>query len=177
MKLSDWENFRNWKTVSPVQIQFCGYLHTSIQNNVNAFLPNGQKTTSKHNLLKKMSLKLSQLTEKQLEILTSHTEKKVYTSSRHGRIDSVSYCLKWNHRYSGTPWAYGLKRNDSYDWRDGLPKKFDYVITLKGNQSSLHDDVKSFFEMKDNETYCKDYQIQKWSCDIQKDHGRIEKRE
>lgn len=56
-------------------------------------------------------------------------------------------------------------------------KKSDYVITLKANQSSMHDEVKSFFEMKDNETYCKDYEIQKWSCDIQKDHGRIEKRE
>ena len=50
-------------------------------------------------------------------------------------------------------------------------KKSDYVITLKGNQSSLYDDVKSFFEMKDNETYCKDYQIQKGMCDMEKEYA------
>ena len=37
---------------------------------------------------------ISDMTEKQLEILTESMEKKVYTSSLHGRIDSASYCLK-----------------------------------------------------------------------------------
>jgi len=56
-------------------------------------------------------------------------------------------------------------------------KKSDYVITLKENQGSLYNDVKDFFEHIEDQNYCKDYKIQKWECNIEKGHGRTEKRE
>jgi predicted transposase YbfD/YdcC len=51
----------------------------------------------------------------------------------------------------------------------------DYVLALKGNQSTLHDDIKLFFQDIEN-----DKRIQE-ACDynksVDKDHGRIEVRE
>jgi predicted transposase YbfD/YdcC len=49
-----------------------------------------------------------------------------------------------------------------------IKKGADYVLALKGNQTSLHEDVTFYFEQE------------KLSCDIcvrEKDHGRIERRE
>jgi predicted transposase YbfD/YdcC len=53
-----------------------------------------------------------------------------------------------------------------------VDQKGDFVIALKGNQSNLHDDVKTFFEL---ETQKKNPAIT-YHQTIDKDHGRIEKR-
>lgn len=46
----------------------------------------------------------------------------------------------------------------------------DYVLALKGNQGTLHDDVKTFFELEKENQNIEHY------ATIEKDHGRIEKR-
>lgn len=46
----------------------------------------------------------------------------------------------------------------------------DYVFALKGNQGTLHDDVRTFFELEKNNLNIALHQT------IEKDHGRIEKR-
>ena len=55
-------------------------------------------------------------------------------------------------------------------------KKADYVISLKGNQQSIHNDVKEFFDHPWDETYCQCYNIQHIEYRIEIGHGRIEKR-
>ena len=55
-------------------------------------------------------------------------------------------------------------------------KKADYVISLKGNQQSIHNDVKEFFEPICDEKYCQWYNIQHIEYRIEIGHGRIEKR-
>ncbi len=55
-------------------------------------------------------------------------------------------------------------------------KKGEYLISLKGNQSSLHKNVKDFFDMKPDEKHLKEYDIQQLKMPIEKDHGRIETR-
>jgi predicted transposase YbfD/YdcC len=49
-----------------------------------------------------------------------------------------------------------------------IERKANYCLALKGNHSDLHDDVRFYFE---NEVF--DAQV----CTLEKDHGRIEKRE
>ena len=58
-----------------------------------------------------------------------------------------------------------------------VEKKADYLFSLKGNQEKLHEDVKDFFNHELDEKYCERYRIQKLSCAVEKDHGRIEKRD
>lgn len=53
-------------------------------------------------------------------------------------------------------------------------KNCNYVICLKGNQETLHDDVKLYFETAEKEQAF--YQLSKIST-LDKGHGRIEKRE
>ena len=55
-------------------------------------------------------------------------------------------------------------------------KKADYVISLKGNQQSIHNDVKEFFDHPCDEAYCERYNIQHIEYRIEIGHGRIEKR-
>jgi len=61
-----------------------------------------------------------------------------------------------------------------------MDKKADYVLSLKGNQSTLHEDVKLFFEdARAHEFYQKDQERQithGYSETVEKDHGRIETR-
>lgn len=52
-------------------------------------------------------------------------------------------------------------------------KNCNYVICLKGNQETLHDDVKLYFETAEKEPQL--YSLSKTST-LNKDHGRIEKR-
>jgi predicted transposase YbfD/YdcC len=49
-----------------------------------------------------------------------------------------------------------------------IEKKADYTLALKGNQSDLHDDVKLYFENQE---------MNAQTSTLEKDHGRIEKRE
>ena len=57
-------------------------------------------------------------------------------------------------------------------------KKSDYVLSLKGNQEKIHDDVKEFFTCHElDEKYCGRYKIQKYESELEIGHGRIEKRE
>ena len=58
-----------------------------------------------------------------------------------------------------------------------VEKKADYLFSLKGNQGKIHEDVKEFFSHELDEKYCGRYRIQGLSCGVEKDHGRIEKRE
>ena len=58
-----------------------------------------------------------------------------------------------------------------------IGKKADYLFSLKGNQEKIHEDVKDFFSHELDGKYCERYRIQSLSCGIEKDHGRIEKRE
>jgi len=55
-------------------------------------------------------------------------------------------------------------------------KKADYVISLKGNQQSIHNDVKEFFEPFCDEKYCQCYNIEHIEYSTEIGHGRIEKR-
>ena len=55
-------------------------------------------------------------------------------------------------------------------------KKAEYVISLKGNQQSIHRDVKEFFEHPCDDAYCQCYHIQRGEYTIEIGHGRIEKR-
>lgn len=54
-------------------------------------------------------------------------------------------------------------------------KKSDYLISLKGNQQTIHKDVADFFEH--TATKQNTYKVQYFTAGIEKDHGRIEKRE
>lgn len=56
-------------------------------------------------------------------------------------------------------------------------KKADYLFSLKGNQGKIHEDVKDFFSHELDDKYCERYKIQGVSCQVEKGHGRIEKRE
>lgn len=56
-----------------------------------------------------------------------------------------------------------------------IEKKSDYVLSLKGNQSSTHDAVKDFFEMDEKEL--EKYGVVKTEKERNVDHGRIETRE
>ena len=55
-------------------------------------------------------------------------------------------------------------------------KEAEYVISLKGNQQSIHRDVKEFFEHPCDDAYCQYYNIQRGEYSIEIGHGRIEKR-
>lgn len=55
-------------------------------------------------------------------------------------------------------------------------KKADYVISLKGNQQSIHNDVKDFFDYLFDKQCFEQYKIQHLEYDIEIGHGRIEKR-
>ena len=55
-------------------------------------------------------------------------------------------------------------------------KEAEYVISLKGNQQSIHRDVKEFFEHPCDDAYCQYYNIQRGEYTIEIGHGRIEKR-
>ena len=55
-------------------------------------------------------------------------------------------------------------------------KEAEYVISLKGNQQSIHRDVKEFFEHPCDDAYCQCYHIQRGEYTIEIGHGRIEKR-
>lgn len=55
-------------------------------------------------------------------------------------------------------------------------KEGEYVISLKGNQGTIHNDVKEFFEQPFNERYNERYDIQHIECECEIGHGRIEKR-
>lgn len=62
-----------------------------------------------------------------------------------------------------------------YDIADQIvEQEGDYVIALKENQGSLHDDVKTFFELEAADKK-KNPEIEIFET-IEKDHGRIEKR-
>jgi hypothetical protein len=49
-------------------------------------------------------------------------------------------------------------------------------ISLKGNQSSLHDDVKEFFS-RDDKKFFEKFGVDEFTFRIEKDHGRTEKRD
>ncbi|MFA6857607.1 MAG: ISAs1 family transposase [Treponema sp.] len=55
-------------------------------------------------------------------------------------------------------------------------KKSDYLISLKGNQSTLHDDVKEFFS-RDDKKFFEKFGVEEFTFGIEKDHGRTEKRD
>ena len=55
-------------------------------------------------------------------------------------------------------------------------EKADYVILLKGNQYSIHNDVKEFFDHPCDEPYCERYNIRQGEYTTEIGRGRIEKR-
>ena len=55
-------------------------------------------------------------------------------------------------------------------------KESEYVISLKGNQGTIHSDVKEFFEQQFDDRYSERYDIQHVECECEIGHGRIEKR-
>ena len=66
-------------------------------------------------------------------------------------------------------------------WKMTLQESFEnikaeYVISLKGNQQSIHRDVKEFFEHPCDDACCQCYHIQREEYSIEIGHGRIEKR-
>lgn len=54
-------------------------------------------------------------------------------------------------------------------------KKADYVLALKDNQSNLHEEVRTYFDWLKRDRP-KGEHYDSWSSDIEKRHGRIEKR-
>ena len=52
----------------------------------------------------------------------------------------------------------------------------DYVISLKGNQKTIHDEVKEVFDHTLDQGYCEAYKIKHVEYDTEIGHGRIEKR-
>ena len=55
-------------------------------------------------------------------------------------------------------------------------KKADYLISLKGNQKTIHDEVKEVFEHSFDQKHCEYYKIRHVQYDNEIGHGRIEKR-
>lgn len=53
--------------------------------------------------------------------------------------------------------------------------KADYVLALKGNQSNLHEEVKSFFQVAEHEDF--NHVTADYFEDLNKEHGRIEARQ
>ena len=58
-----------------------------------------------------------------------------------------------------------------------VEKEADYVLSLKGNHSIFLNNIKDLFELTKNPIYYKQYKITKSDITIDKDHGRIEKRQ
>ena len=58
-----------------------------------------------------------------------------------------------------------------------VEKKADYVLSLKGNQSTLQTDVEDFFKSMNEPNFVKRYAITKSELTVEKGHGRIEKRQ
>lgn len=56
-------------------------------------------------------------------------------------------------------------------------KGAEYVISLKGNQSTLHDSVRELFEGDCTDEFCKSHEITKTERKVEVDHGRIESRQ
>ena len=56
-------------------------------------------------------------------------------------------------------------------------KKSDYVISVKGKQSTLHDDVRDYFEALDDKCFKSKVEVYKTERVLEKDHGRIETRQ
>jgi predicted transposase YbfD/YdcC len=58
-----------------------------------------------------------------------------------------------------------------------IEQKGDYILSLKGNQSNLHEEVRTLFEEQKEENY-RDIDPDKiqQKTTIEKGHGRIEKR-
>ena len=52
----------------------------------------------------------------------------------------------------------------------------DYVISLKENQKTIHDEVKEVFDHTLDQGYCEVYKIKQVEYDTEIGHGRIEKR-
>ena len=56
-------------------------------------------------------------------------------------------------------------------------KKSNYVISLKGNQDRIYGSVRDLYTCNElDERYCERYGIQKYECDMEIAHGRVEKR-
>ena len=55
-----------------------------------------------------------------------------------------------------------------------VDKGGDYVLSLKGNQEQIYEDVKTFFESETNDTLSEF--TMKSTSTVEKDHGRIEER-
>lgn len=53
-----------------------------------------------------------------------------------------------------------------------IEKKADYILALKGNQSSLHDDIRTFFESELNDKHS-EFQFD-YDENVSKGHGRID---
>ena len=73
--------------------------------------------------------------------------------------------------------AMGCQKNIAKQVRE---QGGDYLLSLKGNQSTLHEDVKTFFESEPIDKEYRNFDEPKFSFDIsesiEKDHGRIELR-
>lgn len=54
-------------------------------------------------------------------------------------------------------------------------KKSDYMLSLKGKQGKMHDDVREFFTGHElDEKYCERYRIEKYESEVEAGHGRVE---
>jgi predicted transposase YbfD/YdcC len=54
-------------------------------------------------------------------------------------------------------------------------KKADYILSVKENQPTLFQDLRDYFEYLD-EQWCRDRAADQWTGEVEKDHGRIERR-
>jgi predicted transposase YbfD/YdcC len=55
-------------------------------------------------------------------------------------------------------------------------KQADYVLAVKENQPVLHEEIKEYFTFLDEKECVKELPEDIWESDLEKDHGRIEKR-
>ena len=58
-----------------------------------------------------------------------------------------------------------------------IEKESDYLISLKGNQSTFRDNVECLFAKAEDVAFQKKYKIEKTAEKLEKDHGRIEIRQ
>jgi len=54
-------------------------------------------------------------------------------------------------------------------------KKADYVLAVKGNQGTLHEDIREYFEYLGSKEGRRE-PVDSWTGELEKDHGRIERR-
>lgn len=71
---------------------------------------------------------------------------------------------------------------DAMGCQKGIARKIsekgaDYLLSLKGNQEKIHEYVRDFFSQEMSDKVCQRHKIRRTEPRVEKDHGRVEKRQ